>query len=56
MNTKTAIHADDVSNVKIISRVLLECGKLQGGEGFKESYAVRMQTFELLDKYCFLTN
>ena len=32
-NTKTAIHADDVSNVKIISRGLLDCGKLQGGSG-----------------------
>ncbi len=31
-NTKTAIHADDVSNVKIISRGLLDCGKLQGGD------------------------
>ena len=32
-NTRTAIHADDVSNVKIISRGLLDCGKLQGGDG-----------------------
>ena len=31
-NTLTAIHADDVSNVKIISRGLLDCGKLQGGD------------------------
>ncbi len=32
-DTKTAIHADNVSNVKIISRGLLDCGKLQGGDG-----------------------
>lgn len=32
-NTKTAIHADDVENVKIISRGLLDCGRLQGGDG-----------------------
>ena len=31
-NTLTAIHADDVENVKIISRGLLDCGKLQGGD------------------------
>ena len=31
-NTETAIHANDVSNVKIISRGLLDCGKLQGGD------------------------
>ncbi len=31
-NTMTAIHADDVENVKIISRGLLDCGKLQGGD------------------------
>lgn len=32
-DTKTAIHADDVENVKIISRGLLDCGKLKGGDG-----------------------
>ncbi len=32
-NTDTALHADDVRNVKIISRGLLDCGKLQGGDG-----------------------
>ncbi len=32
-NTDTAIHADDVHDVKIISRGLLDCGKLQGGDG-----------------------
>lgn len=31
-NTKTAIHADYVEDVKIISRGLLDCGKLQGGD------------------------
>ncbi|MBE6597636.1 MAG: hypothetical protein E7641_08220 [Ruminococcaceae bacterium] len=31
-NTATAIRADDVHDVKIISRGLLDCGKLQGGE------------------------
>jgi hypothetical protein len=31
-NTLAAIHADDVENVKIISRGLLDCGKLQGGD------------------------
>lgn len=31
-NTKTAIHADYVSNVSIISRGLIDCGKLQGGD------------------------
>jgi hypothetical protein len=31
-NTLTAIHADDAENVKIISRGLLDCGKLQGGD------------------------
>lgn len=31
-NSKTAIHADDVSNASIISRGLLDCGKLQGGD------------------------
>ncbi|MBE6551282.1 MAG: hypothetical protein E7665_04005 [Ruminococcaceae bacterium] len=31
-NTLTAIHADNCSNVKIISRGLLDCGKLQGGD------------------------
>ena len=30
-NGKTAIHADNCNNVKIISRGLLDCGKLQGG-------------------------
>ncbi|MBE6592568.1 MAG: hypothetical protein E7642_01075 [Ruminococcaceae bacterium] len=32
-NTATAIHADDVSNVRVISRGLLDCGRLQGGDG-----------------------
>ncbi len=31
-NDKTAIHADGVNNVQIISRGLLDCGGLQGGE------------------------
>lgn len=31
-NTTTAIHADDVSNVRIISRGLIDCGALQGGD------------------------
>lgn len=32
-NTDTAIHADYVNNVSIISRGLLDCGKLMGGDG-----------------------
>ena len=31
-NTKTVLHADHCNNVKIISRGLIDCGKLQGGE------------------------
>ena len=31
-NTKTAIHADDAENVTIISRGLLDCGKVLGGD------------------------
>ena len=32
-NRITAIHADDAENVKIISRGLLDCGKVLGGDG-----------------------
>jgi polygalacturonase len=31
-NTKTVLHADHCNNVKIISRGLIDCGQLQGGE------------------------
>ncbi len=31
-NSNTAIHADNCNNVKIISRGLLDCGSLQGGD------------------------
>ncbi|MBQ8576811.1 MAG: hypothetical protein IJ449_02420 [Clostridia bacterium] len=31
-NTKTAIHADDAENVRIVSRGLLDCGKVLGGD------------------------
>ena len=46
-NTRTAIHTEDTSNVQIISRGLLDCGKVLGGDNKRKHVVGASRSEEL---------